>query len=141
MNIFFFHQNFPAQFAHVAAALAPLRSYELLAVTSASNRRPAIIPVQHYHWQPTSTGGDTGLGSHYATCAARGTAVADALTALKATGYAPDLIVGHGGWGETLFVRDVWPDIPILLHAEFFYRGLGRPKFSSRHKRKLLALR
>ena len=125
MTTLFLHQNFPGQFVHIAAAIAPLCSRQLLAVTSASNRRPAIIPAHHYHWQPSSTATDAGFGSHYAICAARGAAVADALTALKTKRYTPDLIVGHGGWGQTVFVREVWPDVPLLLHAEFFYRGLG----------------
>ncbi|MCB2133107.1 MAG: glycosyl transferase family 1, partial [Rhodobacteraceae bacterium] len=42
-----------------------------------------------------------------------------------ARGYRPDVIFAHGGWGEPLFLRDVWPDARILTYAEFLYRSTG----------------
>ena len=47
------------------------------------------------------------------------------MLALRRKGFIPDFVVGHGGWGETLFARDVWPNVRILLHAEFFYFAHG----------------
>jgi glycosyltransferase involved in cell wall biosynthesis len=37
----------------------------------------------------------------------------------------PDVIVGHSGWGETLHVKDVFPDVPLLSYFEFFYHPQG----------------
>jgi glycosyltransferase involved in cell wall biosynthesis len=37
----------------------------------------------------------------------------------------PDLVVGHAGWGETLFVKDVYPEVPLLANFEFFYHAVG----------------
>ena len=37
----------------------------------------------------------------------------------------PDVIFGHSGWGETLFLKEVWPDARLLVYAEFYYRGRG----------------
>jgi glycosyltransferase involved in cell wall biosynthesis len=34
----------------------------------------------------------------------------------------PDLIVGHSGWGSTLFLRELWPDAPVINYFEYFYR-------------------
>ena len=39
-------------------------------------------------------------------------------TALK-----PDLIVGHSGFGSTLYLRELWPDVPIIDYFEYFYRA------------------
>ena len=51
-------------------------------------------------------------------------------------GIMPDVIFGHGGWGETLFLREVWPRARLLLYAEFFYATDGLdvgfdPEFST----------
>ena len=61
------------------------------------------------------------LAGRYTDRVARGAAAVAVMRKLRAEGFAPDLVIGHCGWGETLFVRDVWPDCRILLHAEFFY--------------------
>jgi len=34
-------------------------------------------------------------------------------------------MIGHCGWGEVLFVKDVWPNVPLLGYFEFFYRVSG----------------
>ena len=41
-------------------------------------------------------------------------------------GYVPDVIFGHSGWGETLFLKEVWPEAKLLIYAEFYYRGPRR---------------
>jgi glycosyltransferase involved in cell wall biosynthesis len=37
----------------------------------------------------------------------------------------PDVIFGHSGWGETLFLKEVWPEAKLLVYAEFYYKGRG----------------
>jgi glycosyltransferase involved in cell wall biosynthesis len=37
----------------------------------------------------------------------------------------PDVIVGHPGWGEPLFAKQVWPGTRLGLYAEFFYQTQG----------------
>ena len=56
--------------------------------------------------------------------------------ALRETGVVPDLLVGHCGWGETLFVKEIYPEVPLLSYFEFFYHCSGAdvgfdPEFSS----------
>lgn len=51
--------------------------------------------------------------------------VADTLFALRDEGFAPDVVLAHGGWGESLFVRDVWPACRLIVHAEFYYTDVG----------------
>jgi glycosyltransferase involved in cell wall biosynthesis len=54
-----------------------------------------------------------------------GASVAEICRGLRDQGFRPDLIVGHSGWGETLFVKDVFPDVPLLANFEFFYHASG----------------
>ena len=65
-----------------------------------------------------------------------GQAVARLGFKLKAKGFGPDVMIGNPGWGETLFLKDVWPDSPLISLSEFYYRGRGSdvnfdPEFAS----------
>ncbi|MDG5496668.1 glycosyltransferase [Niveispirillum sp. BGYR6] len=55
----------------------------------------------------------------------RGQAVLAHCTELARGGYRPDLIIGHNGWGEILFLKDLWPQAGVVGYFEFFYRGQG----------------
>ena len=54
-----------------------------------------------------------------------GQAVARACLELKQQGFRPDIVMGHPGWGETLFIKDVYPDVPLVNYGEFFYHSFG----------------
>src|SRR5205085_10192993 len=54
-----------------------------------------------------------------------GLAVARICEGLKREGFTPDIMIGHCGWGEVLFVKHVWPNVPLLGYFEFFYRVSG----------------
>ncbi len=41
--------------------------------------------------------------------------------ALLAEGFVPDIIVGHMGWGDMLFLKDVWPSARMGVYCELFY--------------------
>ncbi|MBI5793310.1 MAG: hypothetical protein HZA63_17745 [Rhodocyclales bacterium] len=61
----------------------------------------------------------------YEAAIRRGQQVVGVLRQIKAGGFRPDLVVAHPGWGEALFVRDVFADVPIALHAEYYYHATG----------------
>ena len=126
MKILFVHQNFPGQFLHLAPALAA-RGHDCLAITDGGNRRASSIAVLRYtHAAVKVDPALTRLGRNYTTMSDRGVTVARAALKLRRDkGYVPDVIVGHSGWGETLFLKEVWPEAKLLVYAEFYYRGRG----------------
>jgi len=137
MKILFVHQNFPGQFLHLAPALAA-RGHDCRALTDTVNQRKAAIPVWRYkHTAEKVDPAATRLGRNYTTMSDRGVTVARAALRLRERkGYIPDVIFGHSGWGETLFLKEVWPEAKLLVYAEFYYRGRGAdvgfdPEFST----------
>ncbi len=125
MRILFLHQNFPGQFLQVSTALRQQGTHELLALVPAGHDRAHIIPVRIYPFDPRHTRTNVPLTKYFTDRVARAAAVAGVLRALQNEDFTPDLVVGHGGWGETLFVRDIWPRCQILLYAEYFYSPEG----------------
>lgn len=128
MRILFVHQNFPGQFLHLAPALAA-RGHEVAALTDEGNARPALagVPVHRYRSPgPRPDPAAARLGATLTEMTDRATRAALAARALRDRhGYAPDVIFGHGGWGETLFLKEIWPQARLLLYAEFYYAARG----------------
>ncbi|MDN5787001.1 glycosyltransferase [Pseudorhodobacter sp.] len=136
MKVLFVHQNFPGQFLYLAPALRA-RGHDCKALTDAKNKREASIPILRYrHDMPPPDPGATRLGRNFTQMTDRAVTVARACLQLRDKhGYAPDVIFGHSGWGETLFLKEVWPDAKLIVYAEFYYRGVSRdvgfdPEFS-----------
>ena len=123
MKILFIHQNFPGQFPHLAPALAG-RGHQVLALTDEKNERPS--PVTTLRYKTPDPVAVNGLGRSYASHAERGYLAARGARALRDRhGFTPDVIIGHSGWGETLFLREIWPDAKLLVYAELLYRTRG----------------
>ncbi len=124
MKILFVHQNFPGQFPHLAPALAA-RGHQVLALTAETNARKSPVRVVKYR-KPEPITISPPLTRMYAECAERGARAALAAQQLRDEhGYVPDVIFGHSGWGETLFLKEVWPEARLLIYAELMYRTEG----------------
>jgi len=122
MKILFVHQNFPAQFLHLAPALVQ----DGHAVTALTLRKglPDIwqgVRVCRYAAERSSTPGVHPWVGDFETKVIRAEAAWRAARALRDGGYRPDVIVAHPGWGEALFLRDVWPGVPMGLFCEMLY--------------------
>ena len=49
----------------------------------------------------------------------RAQACSIAAASLLDQGFTPDIICAHPGWGESLFLKDIWPNTPFLTYQEF----------------------
>ncbi|WJS84098.1 glycosyltransferase [Paracoccus sp. TOH] len=124
MKILFVHQNFPGQFLHLAPALVA-RGHDVLALTDEKNERPSPVRVVRYK-APGELNLPPMLGRTYSEMAERGWLAARGCRALRDRhGYTPDVIFGHSGWGETLFLHEIWPQAKLLVYAELMYRTRG----------------
>lgn len=126
MKVFFVHQNFPGQFLHLAPEMAR-RGHDVLALTDAGNNRQASVKTLRYKHEPQRVDPtQTRLGRNFTTMSDRGVSCARICLRLRdQEGYYPDVIFGHSGWGETLFLKEVWPKAKLIVYAEFYYKGVG----------------
>jgi glycosyltransferase involved in cell wall biosynthesis len=136
MNILFVHQNFPAQFKHLAPALAAA-GHRVVALTLRQGEGDLWQGVRLVRY-PIARRAGTGVHpwlTDFETKTIRGEACFRAALALKAEGFEPDLIVAHPGWGEGLFLKDAWPRARMGIYCEFHYQAQGAdvgfdPEFS-----------
>lgn len=125
MRILFLHPNFPAQFRHLAAALAKSSSNQVFFGTI---RREGSIPgVNKVLYQPKREARPE--THHYVrpleNAVLQGQAVFRMAEQLKSVGFVPDVVYGHSGWGPTLFVKDIFPQARLLCYFEWFYHAHG----------------
>lgn len=137
MKVLFIHQNFPGQFLHLAPALNA-RGHQVLALTAAQNQRGSPVETVRYPFpDPAPDPAATRLARTFTAMTDRGHRAARAARQLRDRhGFHPDVVFGHCGWGETLFLHEVWPDARHLSYAEFFYASTGLdvgfdPEFST----------
>ena len=123
MNWLFIHQNFPGQYVHIASRLAAAGDR---VVSIGQQHSASLAGVERIEYAPAPP---SSAPEHYVhefeLAVQNGAAVARACRRLKSEGFVPDLVIGHSGWGETLYAKDVWPRVPLLGYFEFFYHAVG----------------
>lgn len=126
MNILFIHQNFPGQFKHLAPALVKQghRVRALVIGTQAPTEWEGVR-ITAYQTARGTTPNVHPWVADFETKTIRGEACFRAAMKLKEEGYTPDKIIAHHGWGESLFIKEVWPDAKLGIYCEFFYHASG----------------
>ncbi|MBE7704899.1 MAG: glycosyltransferase [Cyanobacteria bacterium SIG29] len=120
MNILFLHRNFPAQFRHIAPALASNPNNKVVFITNNQTLQLNNITKINYRLKREVPKDCHRYLRFYEECVNHGQAVAEAAIYLKEQGFKPDVIYGHT-WGQTMFMKDVFPDVPLLCYFEWFY--------------------
>ena len=137
MRFLFVHQNFPGQFRHLAPALKR-RGHDVEATAMRPEPMTEFDGLRVNSYRPArgSTHGVHPWVADLETKAIRAEAAFHNARALKARGFEPDAIVAHPGWGESLFLKEVWPKAKLGIYCEFYYRVHGidtdfDPEFST----------
>jgi glycosyltransferase involved in cell wall biosynthesis len=126
MRLLVLHQNFPGQFGHLVRAWAQRPGWDVRALgrdtapglrdfDSLTRYKLARSPHSHQHPYLRSMEAAT----------LHGQAVARTLLDMKRQGFTPDAVLAHPGWGESLFVKDVFPDARLVHFCEWYYNAEG----------------
>jgi len=120
----FVHNNFPAQFADLAATLVR-RGVPCFAIGFETAPGAPGVNMVRYRLSRGSGRDVFPLAIRAEADLLRGRQSLAAAEWLKAQGHTPEVIVGHPGWGETSLLRHVFPDVKQALLSEFYYHGHG----------------
>ena len=129
MKILFVHQNMPGQYREMAQWLGAQGGHELVFLTQ-RKESPVIPGVKTVRYRPHHVPAQDAYGLAKVWEEATGSGFAAAMAARKLEqdqGFKPDIVLGHTGWGELLFFKQIWPDVPILGFFEYFYLVQGGP--------------
>ncbi|MCE2679674.1 MAG: glycosyltransferase [Burkholderiales bacterium] len=122
-KILLIHQNFPGQFKHLYPEL--VRHHEAVGLTINAHKPAAPIRLVQYSPKKGSTAGVHPWVGDLETKVIRAEAAYMVMLELRESGFTPDLVIAHPGWGESLFIKEVWPNTRLAVYCEFFYHLKG----------------
>ena len=124
MKILFLHRNFPAQFRHLASYLANDPNNQVVFIT---NQQKFEIPGTRKLIYNLHREANTNIHHYlkfYEEAILHGQAALRSAIELKKQGFMPDIIIGHS-WGPILFIKDLFPKVPLIGYFEWFYNNNG----------------
>jgi glycosyltransferase involved in cell wall biosynthesis len=129
LEVLFVHPNFPGQFRRVAAAFTRMPGIKVFGVGDQSWIAD-IAPVADVELIAYPAPAKTAEELHPYTrsfneAVRRGEQVVTTLTQYKLKGLEPDVIFTHPGWGDALFLRDIFPGAKVVGLFEYYYHARG----------------
>ena len=126
MRFLFLHSSFPGQFLHLAHYLGTAGGHQV-AFLSLHEGGGELPGVRRFHYKPLR---DPSPHTHHylqglERAVLEGQAAYQTAAQLKQQGFTPDVVLGHSGWGSSLYMKDLFPQTPLLGYFEWFYRAHG----------------
>ena len=127
MNIFILHPSFPAQYLNFAPYLAtnPENHVYFLSKENSIDTQLKGVTLALYkkpNEEMSAWIEQGGFLRPAAEAVIEGQAVLNTMQWLLTNrGVKPDVIIGHTGWGSTLYCKDMYPKVPIIGYFEWYY--------------------
>jgi glycosyltransferase involved in cell wall biosynthesis len=131
MHVLFVHQNYPAQFGHIASYLAQRKGYRCTFLSQQPPGKNGAIERIQYQLKGGATAQTHYCSRTFENAIWHSHGLYEALDARP--DIKPDLIVAHSGFLSTIFLRELY-DCPMVNYFEYYYRTRGadmdfRPDF------------
>ena len=126
MNFLFIHQNFPGQFKLLAPFLGAHKEHTVVGLGDRQFQKNVPNVITAYYPSPRGAQASThyyirGLEANIR----RGQSVVRACMELQKKNFYPDVIFVHMGWGEGLYLKDIFPKAKLIGYFEFYYHFQG----------------
>ena len=126
MRVLVVHQNFPGQFAHLVRAWSQRPGWDVRGLgRDTAPGLPGFNALTRYKPTRAIRGDQHPYLRQMEAATLHGQATARAMLRMRHSGFVPDVIVAHPGWGETLYAKDVFPDARLVHLCEWFYSADG----------------
>lgn len=125
MDILFVHNNFPAQFKSLAAALTNYPGARIAAIGSRGSSEMSRVKLQRYSVAPADVSVTHPFARRFDVECRRAEQILYSASALIKQGFSPNVVISHCGWGESLPLREAFPQARIITYCEFYYRSHG----------------
>ena len=117
MKLLFVHQGFPGQYVHILHALEAQGGHDLVGLGMEANltglQKRSLLPVRTWARKP---GRVKPKGTDIESKVIRAEACANAALQLKQQDLLNCLVTQAG---ENYFLKDIWPNVPILMYQGF----------------------
>jgi len=125
VDVLFVHTNFPGQFKGVAQHLAQRPDMRVHAIGSRTAAAMAGVNLSRYSASTDDLAASHSLARRFEIECRRAEQIIYAANALRLNHVEPKLIFVHPGWGESIPLRELFPQARIVTYCEFFYRTRG----------------
>jgi len=126
MRVLVIHQNFPGQFGHLVKAWSKRPGWDVRAIgCSQAPGLPGFCKLRRYHLSRPVQARQHHYLRQIESATLHGQAAARSMLTLRLSGFTPDVILAHPGWGETLYAKDVYPDARLIHFCEWYYNANG----------------
>lgn len=126
MRLLVLHQNFPGQFGHLVRAWQQRRGWQVRGLgRDTAPGLPGFEALTRYRLARGVRADQHPYLRTLENATLHGQAVARVLLSMKRQGFVPDAVLAHPGWGESLYVKDVFPDARLVHFCEWYYAADG----------------
>ncbi len=126
MNLLFVHQNYAGQYRELLPRLARTGKHRIVFLTQRKiTQAPSDHTIVVYKPDGAAAKDAHAYTAWYESCIRNGVGAMQAARQLAQSGFKPDLIIGHVGWGELIFMKEVWPDVPVIGGFEYYFIPQG----------------
>jgi glycosyltransferase involved in cell wall biosynthesis len=127
MKILFIHPNFPGQFKHLVKHFANDVNNEVVFACTYPNKQivPRVRKVISRPKLPPPNNTTHQYLSSFERAIYSAQSMWRVCNKLKRSGFTPDVIYAHPGWGDGMLLKDIYPNTPYIAYMEFYYQAFG----------------
>ena len=128
MRILFSHTNYPAQFRRLVPSLVEEGHDVVFLAHNREWHAPAVEGFRLIHYKPHRSGGSAAIHPYlrrFEQATLEGQACYRAAMQLAESGWIPDWIISHVGYGNGFFLSDAFPQARRIGLFEWYYNAFG----------------